>query len=328
MNLKRLVDDLVQKHGLKYYFYNKTEYSELYPSVYLKIDYNGRSHEAWGVSRGDKDLAFFKALIELIERISISETCGYLFKENRLFGETVPLNRISHKFSVGTHLLNPSNSNGAAVHLTKTKAIESGLNELIERHTILSALYLGIPPLPYSGKVISPEILKKYKIQFYYWNSNNRFVVVAVHILDNGGLQFSHACSKKLDSAVLKSYEELTPNIISQYDDPVVVKDYAIREGSIKSFNFYWKFSGDRRVLDFFNSKNDGVSSQIPVLKTIYFTEIKISEVFQGIGYPLKCVKVISPQAQQLFFDNWNEKYIHPDIYIPGRLPAFPHIIA
>ncbi|WPU65859.1 YcaO-like family protein [Peredibacter starrii] len=328
MKLKNLVDDLVQKHSLKYYFYNKEAFSDLYPAAYLKIDYKGKSYEAWGVSKGDKDLAFFKALVELIERISISETCGYFFKENRFFGETVTLTQISQKFAVGTKLLNSDNSNGAAVHLTKSKAIESGLNELIERHTILSALYLNIPPLPYTGKVICLNVLEKYKIKFYYWGSNNRYVVVAVHLLDNGGLQFSHACSKKLDSAVLKSFEELTPNIISQFDNPVVVKDFAVREGSIKSFNLYWKYSGDRRVLDFFNSKRERVSSQIPVLKDIYYSEINISEVFQKIGYPFCCLKVISPQAQQLFFDNWNEKYIHPDIYIPGRLPAFPHIIA
>lgn len=330
MNVRALINTLVKECSLKYYVYNDHAYGHLSHSVLLKIQYLDREFESWGVSN-DHDLAFFKALMELVERVSLANSCSLYYKKFGFWNKAKSLIGIGCDYSIPISLLYPDNSNGTGVGISKRMAKKSAFFELIERHTILSALYLNVSPIRCIDPPIDSAILNKHNVRFYYWKLKKFYVVVAVHFQSNGGYQFAHSCSLTINDAIEKSFNELTPNIIFSEKRPELSHSInRVIENDIKSFNLYWRFSGDQRVLDFLERPlvDESEFEKIPLLRNIYFGEICIPEIFKSIDYPLRCFKAISPEAQQLFFDDWKLKYINPQLICQGSLPQFPHFIS
>lgn len=329
MNIEKLIIDLSKNYNLKYHVYNSSFDMKLPTSVRLEMTLDNYVFKSWGVSNNE-DLAFFKALMELIERVSITSNCGYRFKKASFISFTKSLPQIEKKFGVSAALLIPDNSNGVGVGVNIRQAQRSAFLELIERHTILSALYLNISPVKFNFSKESSRIPTNHNLEYFYWKIGNYFIVVAADCILNSGYLFTYACSSNLNKAAEKAYEELIPNIIyhENYSE-FKPRINSIIPNDIMSFNFYWKYSGDERMINFLRRGNDSIKfNKIPILRNIFFTEITIPNYFNKINYPLKCIRAISPEAQQLFFDNWDAKYINPLILGKGDLPKFPHLIS
>jgi hypothetical protein len=331
MNLKKVVDELTLNYGLKYHVYDKDGDFQLPFSVRLEIKFQGIDYFSWGVDK-NQDLAFFKALMELFERITVLNFSSLYYKKN-IWSFERAVNEIATYYNISSSLLHPMNTNGCGIHFSTSKAKKSALMELIERHTILSALLLNVSPQKTSFDLRDYKVPDGYRLEFYFWKVQERFVSLAVAHHPKGGFYFSHACAELLQLSLMKSFEEISPNLIfgtneernKAFDSKIVADD-------LMSFNHYWRFSGDKRILDLFsppqNYDYQMEWDKIPKIKSVYYASILIPNKLPINHSSLKCFRAISPEAQQLFFDNWSNCYINENVFKHYTLPEYPHIIA
>ena len=151
----------------------------------------------------------------------------------------------------------------------------------------------------------------------------NTFTVVGA-ITDEIGSYYSSGCDYDSDLALCKAENELNSFLFLK---DVKGLENEIVKDDIQSFNRFHKFSGDKQALNFLETASPG---KLPDLNKsdFYYTLIPVPTMFSDL-YPLPCVRVIHPNVQQLFFDNWDAKYLNPRIFkLDQSLPTFPHIIA
>jgi hypothetical protein len=324
MKFDKILQELVVNHGLKYYIYNDEKHIHLPLAVKLEFVFEGITYESWGVSR-NKDLAFFKATMELVERTSLNFFCPIIFKKH-FFSKSILLDQICEKFKIPPGLIFPDNSNGMAIGISRRMAKANAKKELIERHTILTALLMKISPTKVTSRYFPESLIEGHNLSFYYWKSNNMFIVVCLDRLRNGGYLTTYSCSHSLRGAVNRSFEEIIPNIIYANQHPEKKVNFElITKNNIMSFSNYWKFSGDNRLFNFFEGPVS--NNKIPELNHIFYGECVIPVKFKKFSFPIFCYRAISPEAQQLFFDNWSYEYINP-LYKHHSLPDFPHFIS
>jgi hypothetical protein len=308
-------------NGLRYYIYERDDDDTLPYSVHFQFeDHSGNLRNSWGTG-ANKDEAFGKALMEMIERIYFSNFSP--FKYSNCFGlykKSSKLEEISEKFNVPIRFIHPANTNGVAIHLNKKSAILSATLELIERHTILYSFVRGIGPISKISSIIS----NSRECRFYIWQGPLKTFIVVGVLLDSEGFYFSSGCDFELDAAVRKAKYELNSFLFLKND---FCENFEIVKDDIQSFNRYHRFSGDDRVIKFFESTKN---QEIPELnkKLFFYTLIPLPKIFEGL-VRLPCVRVIHPDVQQLFFDNWSHQYLNPRLFERHqKLPGFPHIIA
>lgn len=331
MNFQPFLLSLSDDPSFKYYVYDKHKTFDLPVSVKLEFKTEISHLKSWGVS-DNKDLAFFKAFVELVERAAIHNSCGILYKKNSLFSSYRDLNSISKEFKIPISNLYPDNSNGTGCGTSLSMAQRSALNELIERHTVLSCLILNIPPLQAQFDLSRYSYPAQFKLRFFYWKHNGKFVSICEAKEVGLGAIYAHACESSLKKSFKKSFEELVPNMIfaDTYKEAKSPGSEII-PNEIASFANYWRFSGDFRMSEFLESNFEGDTSKwkdIPVLKDVFFSNLSLPKPFDNLKGILHCVRAISPQAQQLFFDNWKDSYVNPIIFRNYNLPRFPHLIA
>src|SRR5690606_15744396 len=177
-----------QGNEIEYFVYKRDVASSMPFSIHMRFkDQDGLVRNSWGSGK-TKDEAFGKALMEMIERIYFFGFSSFEYKN--LFGffkKKMDLFDLSKKFELSLTFLHPSNTNGIAIHLTKKKAIESALFELIERHTILYTLVASIGPSLKTDRNLSQSKVGR----FYVWKSPlNTFTVVGA-LTDSVGSYFS-----------------------------------------------------------------------------------------------------------------------------------------
>jgi ribosomal protein S12 methylthiotransferase accessory factor YcaO len=307
--------------GLRYYIYERDDNKTLPYSVHFQFeDQVGNVRNSWGTG-ADKDEAFGKALMEMIERICFSNFSPFEYSNCfGLFKKSLSLQEISERFNLPLTLIHPSNTNGVAIHLTEKRAIHSAILELIERHTILYSFVRGIGPISKISNIIS----NSRESRFYIWRGPLKTFVVVGVLLDSKGFYFSSGCDFDLEGAVRKAKYELNSFLFLQND---FCENFEIVKDDIQSFNRYHRFSGDDSAIKFFESTKN---RDIPELnKKLFFkTTIPLPKIFEGL-VPLPCVRVIHPDVQQLFFDKWSHQYLNPRLFERHqKLPSFPHIIA
>ncbi len=307
--------------GLKYFIYERNNESELPFSVHFRfISKGGYLKDSWGAGLS-QDEAFGKALMEMIERIYFNHFSPFFYQNNSLlFKKSLSIFEISNKFKIPLKILHPGNTNGVAIHVNKSKAKINAKFELIERHTILYAL----------GKSIGPKLKKVLKISsqkeaefFIYPSSCNTFTTIG-SLTENNGTYFSSGCDSSIEKSIDKAKLELNSFIYLKEKKEADVK---IIKNDIQSFNLYHKYSGDLSAVNFFRNSH---FSPLPELdsKNFFYTFIPSPPLFNGLN-DLCCVRVIHPDAQQLFFDHWNRDYLNPRLFDDtDSLPKFPHIIA
>lgn len=316
--LKSLSSD----NGLKYFLYERDVKSSMPYSVHFSfLDQFGIKRNSWG--NGDSmDEAFGKSLMEMIERIYFSGVSPLIYKNAfGLFEKKEALLDLGRRFLIPLKVFHPSNTNGVAIHLSKKMAIDNAILELIERHTILYSLLRNIGPT----KKIIKKIPDGRECVYYIWQKcPMKTVTVVGAISDEQGSYFSSSCDFDEIKSVKKAELELNSFLYLDKQKPTTVN---IINDDIQSFNRYHRFSGDHSAIRFFNTCKPGI---IPDLekKNFFYTKIPTPNMFKNLT-SLWCVRVIHPDVQQLFFDNWNLKYLNPRIFPNNqKLPDFPHIIA
>lgn len=295
---------------------------------YIEVVIDNQKIKAWGTGETE-DIALGKALLELVERST------YIFSKTKSFsdinGNSLTLAEIESKFPQSRHLYS-SNTNGLAIHMNQKAAFENALKEAIERHTVLKALILRIPPAKVNydyGSYVLPNDLKS---SYFAWKGPlNHYVVVSRTRFLDGGCYYHFGCSLSLKDAIERSFMESIPAMIFSQSNPEIKPDSHIVPGEVDSFGRYQRFSGDNYWSDFFDSMaTDNILGVGPLFKLdgIFQTEMSLPYFIEP-NSGLSCVRVISPYLQQLFFDNWNDKYINPlAIGENIELPKTPHIIA
>lgn len=323
MNIRKVVEHLSNECQLEYFIYNDEANYVLPCSVMIQIKWQNQKYVSWGVGK-DEDTAFFKALMEIIERISIAQFCNFNFKKN-IFNSNINLRQISDNYSLPINQLHPSNSNGCGIGRSQRFAYESAKNELIERHIILTALIKDIPPeeIDFSPKGYS--LPKNYGIKSFFWKCRNIYTSIIAMIHPDGGMYFGLSSRNNLKASLIKSFEELTPNIIYSLTEKKPTSN-EILKNDLTSISRYWRFSNDDRLMSFFTKKGKLHRQELELPKDYFFTKYSIPDFAKDLG--LTCVRVISPQAQQLFFDDWKEQYINRLASPDTSLPHFPHFIS
>ncbi len=306
---------------VSYRFFQRPQDSSLPFSVHLYYQVSeGVNRSSWG-SGITKDEAFGKALMEMIERLYFSGFSPFSYRQ--CFGilkKKQTLNQLASNFEIPLKFLHPANTNGVSAHLSFRKAKESALLELIERHTILYALMKSIGP----DFRFKKEFYPHKTASFFSWKGPLKSYVTVGAYFNGEGTYYSSGSAWTRDESVKKADLELNSFLFLNEESP---KDFKIIKDEIQSFNRYHRFSGDHSALNFFETAKPG---EIPDLKKerFYFTKLPSPEVFKNLPI-LPVVRVIHPDVQQLFFDNWNQCYLNPRIFPMNlTLPSFPHIIA
>jgi len=331
VNLDSLIEDLKNHYKLTYFEYQVQELKDLPLSVRLDAYLGDLRVSSWG-SAFNLDLAFTKALMELVERLTLIQKNSNKFYKKSFFREvSVDLDQIADMSSCSVEYFIPKNSNGVAVHTSRKNAQMSAYFELVERHVVLSCLVFNITPKQVYPKFVQPSLPDNYKMEFFYWRFQDCHVVVSILILPNGGYYFGFGCRRKLIEACRKAFDELTPLIAYSFHDTEDIKQgHQIIKDDIYSFGRYWRFSGDQRAYAFLNGFiSEEKWNEIPALIDILFADVPFPDTIKSSASELSCIRCVSPQAQQLFFDDWDFKYINP-LYRKNlvKLPKFPHFIA
>lgn len=324
MNIRKTVEYLSKECQLKYFIYNEKSDYLLPFSVMIQITLDDQKYVSWGVGR-DEDTAFYKAMMEIIERVSISRVCQLNFRKNILHPGCC-LKEIESNYSIPIPLFHPSNSNGCGIGRNRRFAKKSAKYELIERHIILTALIKNIPPEEIDFFPANYRLPKNYKTRSFFWKCRDVYTSVIAMIHPAGGMYFGLASRDNLRECLTKAFEELTPNVIYSLTEKTP-EDIQITKDELTSFSRYWRFSNDDRLMSFFTQKNKTHNLTLELPRDYFYTEYTIPDFAKSLD--LTCVRVISPQAQQLFFDNWDYKYINPLASSYGiSLPEFPHFIS
>lgn len=323
------IQSVAEKETFSFYLYPNKGKDYLLPFAgYIEVVIDNQKIKAWGTGETE-DIALGKTLLELVER------SAFIFSKTQSFsdmnGKSFTLTEIESNFPKSRHLYSP-NTNGLAIHMNHKSAFENALKEAIERHTILKALILRIPPArvnyDYGGYVLPNNL----KASYFAWKGPlNHYVVVSRTRFLDGGCYYHFGCSLSLKDAIERSFMESTPAMIFSQSNPNTKPDSSIVPGEVDSFGRYQRFSGDNYWSDFFENVATSTILEIEPqfnLDWIFQSAIALPS-FVGANSGLSCVRVISPYLQQLFFDHWNAKYINPlAIGENFELPKTPHIIA
>lgn len=316
----------LSKDKLNYFVYERDNNTGMPYSIHIYfVNKYGNEYNAWG-SGDNLDEALGKGLMELIERVRFSFYTSFSFKPlfpKFFYRKSESIFNLEKKFRLPLRYLHPANSNGIAIHLFNKEAKQRALFELIERHTILYAFLNSVTPSKKINLVIGDK-----ECFFFVWRSalNTHTVVGAVKV--DEGFYYSSATDHIESIAIDRAKLELNSFIFLEKTlrNTITKENSQIKMDDIDSFNLYHRYSGDRRAFNFLMSNGGGI---IPDLKReyFYFTEIIQPPVFKGL-YKFPCYRVIHPDVQQLFFDNWKPEYVNPRILTTLELPNYPHIIA
>lgn len=313
---------LANPSGLKYHIYKRDNCSNMPFSVHFQFtDQLNKTRNSWGAGRTE-DEAFGKSLMEMIERMYFQNLSPFVYNKFKgFFKKSSTVFELSKLYGIPVSNLHPSNTNGVAAHLSTQGAKLAAKNELIERHTILYVILKKIPPFYKQYKILG----KDRKCSFYFWYGPNKRIVSIGAYSTDGGAYFSSGCGNHLTDAQLKAELELSSFL---YLDDVKRDKSQIIKDDVQSFNLYHRFSGDSSAIDFMES---GIrEEELPDLdeRYFYYTLIPKPLAFKGL-LEIPVVRVIHPDAQQLFFDNWDHRYLNPRLFDQRfELPNFPHVIA
>jgi len=323
LQLEALTAYLINNYDLQYHYY--THKFDLPHCVRLELIWDDKKIFSWGVANS-KDLAFFKALIEMLERIALLHCCSLEFSSGKVFIRKMSYFQIRDSFDIPFNKIYPKNTNGCACDFSFRRARNSAFYELLERHVILCALLTRSAPEVFIHK---DDIKLELKTSSFYWRIQNSTIAVTAIPFGSGHI-FGYSASPSLTNSVNKSFEEaLSSYVFHSYGQIKDSKCSDVVKDNIDSFAEYWLKSGDRRANDFLENKLTQVQLQkIPELKNIYYSRAIFPPNLKKFTKNLICLRAISPTAQQLFFDNWDHKYVNSKVLKFYELPEFPHFIS
>lgn len=292
--------------------------NERYYSYRLCLTTKNDKIYAWG-SSNDKDEAILKSLMELIERIEVSNYYPILFKNKK--------KKDFFYFQIESDLLPTQwlsmTTSGCAIHFKENKAKDNALKELLERHIVLYSIANDIGP-----KFLSSFNLSNINIELWEWKTEKLSVVCSrIKSKVYEGFYYYLGTAKNTKKAITKSILEATPLIITLQSckeevlDKSKVNERIKKDASIKNIQDYHLFTNIDANARFFNKNNPQKEILLPPDSKLFFHKY---DTF--LSRELSCIRYISPLTQPLFFGNWSEKYTNSKV-ITGSLPGWPPFI-
>lgn len=278
-----------------------------------------RSEEQMFVAHGQgksKDEAAFKCLMEAIERFVVNESRVDSYSQyGSLIKWSLDSKELEVRFSNAKNWIGTS-TNGVAVHTSKSKAKESAINELIERHTVLKALSQKISPLELGA---GDELLK-----FYAWGGLlDRFIVMAKGSL-NGHKVYGFGCNTSLGTAKEKAHSEISPRLsILQRSSSADLKVMSTN----RNFLFHWYENSSEADSLIENAQQNMPEIDIEIRKNdIWIGSYTLSQELSELG--IHVIKAVSPKMQNLFAGEWSVDKLNPmAISLDTELPDELHMI-
>lgn len=262
----------------------------------------------WGSSK-DKGEAILKALMELTERLEVSNYLPLRFKskdqhEDQYYKTIERDLQLPQWISLST--------SGCAIHFDRKEAHNGALNELLERHIILTAI----------ARDQKPYLLKEIpflntKIEVWVLETKSLKVVInRIPSTNSEGHHFHIGTGKTVNTAIDKAILESTPLLSTLLEETKTGTKYTNQSGSnigknepISSIqNFYLNNKIDS-ITDFFNKQSVQMSHEINLELPFYFHEYE-----NRISPDLTCVRYVSPMTQPLFFGKWDISTLNPRV--------------
>ncbi len=329
VDIAQVISAIKEKYGdISYYFFphKNSDYNCPY-TTQVMINILGENLKCWG-SGDTQDEASFKAIMELLERICFLNYWPLNFKESRLlFTKEKSVAQISKEYPRAQNWIGKTTS-GWSIHSSPKKALQSSISELIERHTLLSAMTKEISSHRLSLDEVKEKYWSDFKYQTYKESSVDFFVikgalnhyVTTCRLSTPQGPYFGFGSSPNLSLSIKKSFYEIAPKIPYTYKQ----KDQrSIHEHS----EFYFLENSDCKLQEL-----------APIGETIkkehFFTSVTeltdLGHLFNGLK-GIYIAQVISPVLQPMFKGNWSEGLVNPlafegsDLKFP-KFPKFPKI--
>lgn len=291
----------------------------------------GTKISAWGTAE-NRDEAAAKCVAELVERICGSHSYPVAYRPvSGWFAKERTLHEIRSAYPDAKNWTG-STSSGVALHSDMKSAVDAALRELVERHTILKALALGVAPHESSA----PRILDRYRVpegvtlRFLLWRGAFEFFVCVCQIRVEEGAYYSFGAGPTVEDAKERAFLEGS-GMIGYIPHEPRAEDPSIYPGSLESFMRYHRYSRDRTTFEFLNRVSPEISDiDVGLSRGDFFYSECPAPSFLGDIEPLVCVRVVSPKVQPLFFDSWSRELLNPAaISLEGHdLPRAPHIIS
>lgn len=288
----------------------------------ISISYKSKENEIQSFGQGaTKDEAVFKAVMELLERLSFLEHKSSLFFQEKMLGRTEKTKAELDAMYPGAENWLLNTSSGFAIHTDKKLAMESAVNEMVERHVILKALIKKIPP-----KKEAAEPLKGIEAAFYSWKGPvGRFVSLYKAVKGQKNI-YGFGAAKSLQESKEKAFLEAVPRL------GLLLKEN-IKDTMVLSTNenfLYHFYENSKETEAFFDEASE---DKMPELGTstpkadVWFSEVEVplSEVLKKNFY---AVRAVSPVMQAHFSGKWEKKFMNP--LAIGIYEAFPedlHIV-
>lgn len=278
-------------------------------AVVLDVEIN-----TWGVDES-LDTASTKAVMELYERfVFLNSKKPKTFTQLGILGKAVDASAFfeQHQDVVG------STSSGYAAHISKKSAIDSALNELIERHVLLKAELLGIPPKQIAIKSRRFNGIEGLDVDSFYWTGPLGRSIVTSRFTIKGLTFYGFGCGKKMEAAQEKSLLEAVPRlyyILNKNAD-------RIEDLPNENLHFYANLKSEESNMGkLLKSAILGSDSKAPKVDTrLRKSDFYISLVTKK---PFPVVRAISKLVQPHFLGEWSKEKIN----LKAFNDCLPHIM-
>lgn len=297
------------------YFREITAESNLPKAVSIGTVLGSQELAGFGVA-DTKDKAAFCASMELIERLifhrsNFTESFQQL---GVLFSRSVSFDQIVTKFKLDKNVfLSNKTTSGLAVHTNKNEAIESAIDELIERHVILKSMATRVSPMReplLESRFLDYLLPKEVSSDFFICKGPVKRFVVIFRIQRQGKTCYGFGSNKNLLSAKKKAFFEATPRLrvlLEENSESV--------QGLSLGDNFKEHFSKDchwtRSWLEC-SSALDIPSVDCHLNRSsIFIQNIELPTELKEFKNQIFVVKAMSPFMQPLFAGDWSQSKIN-----------------
>lgn len=289
--------------------------------VTISATIQGSEINTWGVDES-LDTASTKAVMELYERfVFLNVKRPKSYTRLGIFGTTVD---ISTYFEQGQNFISTTSS-GYAAHITKNCAVNSAINELIERHVLLKAELLGIPPKQIDNNSSRYGSIDGLSADSYLWSGPLGRSIVATRFKVNSLTFFGFGCSEKIELAVEKSFLEAIPRLYYFLNKNVKNIEDLRNENVHLYANLKPEASNMGKLLRLAITEN---GSKAPAVDT----KLRNSDFYVALveNEPFPVVRAISKLLQPHFLGEWSKEKINPKAFnhcLPQSMPEGYHAI-
>ena len=281
----------------------------------------GLEISTWGVDES-LDTASTKAVMELYERfIFLNSKKSNTFTQIGFFGKTV---EASTFFEQGQDLISTSSS-GYAAHTSMRCAVDSAIDELIERHVLLKAELLRIPPKRIETNSSRFSHIDGLSVDSFLWSGPLGRSIVVTRFVINGLTFYGFGCSEKMESAVEKSLLEAVPRLYYILNKNVD----RIEDLPNENIHFYANLKSDASNMGkLLKLATLGGDSKAPEVDTM----LRKSDFFISLvaEKPFPVVRAISKLVQPHFLGEWSIDKINLKAFnycVPRNFPEGLHVL-